>query len=533
MLQVAVLVLSTLAVCSWYVWNWDLFFNSDFAMIGLVGRQVAKTGEQFIYVPKVNYQGLLIEGNLSALLFKLFGDSPQVLHLTAALVFCVSLRAYFCAIEVWFSKRIAFMSTLLMVFSSPAFFGSVLRTQPNYGETFALGCFLFWCFRKYQATDKPRFVFMACFASGFGFYLYSQIIFFVLAVLGCCFVDPKQLKRNFKTLICAGLLLIAPTLTFGVWKLPGATLCFVLIFAVTFRSLWEERAKMRSATWMWGTLFFLMGYSPSLYFRISGQGKVVSHLRFIQYSEEFWARVGLFLGGFDEFMVSIGRNSISLVLCWLVVAGFFWFLFFSKDRRTNWRNPFFLLGFLVVGGFWVSRDSIDFFTLRYVLAWQLVFNLVIALLFEWLWARKRVTALFLFSLVISARVSALVFYEANHIGSDWKVSFRPWRELEPVSQYFKSHNLRWAYGDYWAAYLINFCTKGELNVEPLYSNYLPFYEVEIGKQKKLGLILPLGQPVQGIELSESYKKATIRGITYELKENRVFGSWEVWVLEVA
>lgn len=59
-MRTSILALCAIMSCSWYVWNWDLAFNSDFAMIGLVGRHILQTGEQFIYVPKVNYQGLLI-----------------------------------------------------------------------------------------------------------------------------------------------------------------------------------------------------------------------------------------------------------------------------------------------------------------------------------------------------------------------------------------------------------------------------------------------------------------------------------------
>ena len=42
-----------------YVYFWRFGFNSDFAMIGLLAKRILTTGEQFIFVPKVGYQGLI------------------------------------------------------------------------------------------------------------------------------------------------------------------------------------------------------------------------------------------------------------------------------------------------------------------------------------------------------------------------------------------------------------------------------------------------------------------------------------------
>ena len=536
MMRTSILALCAIMSCSWYVWNWDLAFNSDFAMIGLVGRHILQTGEQFIYVPKVNYQGLLVEGNLSALLFLFLGESPRVLHLCAAIIFCLFLISYHFAVKAWFSQRIAFLSTLLMCFSSPLFFGSVLRTQPYYGETFALGCFLFWSLKKYLETRKYLFFYLASFATGFGLYLYSQIIFFIGAIFLSVVGSGPSLHKIWKWLLFPALFLLYPFDQIHSWKIPGATICFSLVGLVGGFSAWNERNKLkklfsnRLGTMCLGLAFFLLGYSPNLYFRAVSKEQVVSHIRLIQSSEDFWERVVLFFKGFDEFMISGGPRILSLLLCWgLVIV----FVFFSQDNRKNSKaasNPFWILGFLVPLGFCLSRDSTDFFALRYSLSWQLVLSLTVAVLIERVLKIQKSLGLALAILFISFRISTHMFLGANFQKREWLAEIRPWTALKPVAEYLEQKGLSWGYGDYWAAYLMNFCTGGRQNIEPLYSNYLPFYEEEVKRKGRLALIMFTNRILPESEFSQDASRVKIRGIVYQVEEEKAFEKWKVWII---
>jgi hypothetical protein len=112
-------LLASLGISAWYLYHWQVFFNSDFAMIGLIAERILKTGETYLYVPTVGYQGLLIEAYLSALLFKYFGMTPRVLHFTAVLNFLVFVFWFYQAARVWFGKKEAQLSVLFLCVSSP------------------------------------------------------------------------------------------------------------------------------------------------------------------------------------------------------------------------------------------------------------------------------------------------------------------------------------------------------------------------------------------------------------------------------
>ena len=45
------------------------------------------------------------------------------------------------------------------------------------------------------------------------------------------------------------------------------------------------------------------------------------------------------------------------------------------------------------------------------------------------------------------------------------------------------------YGDYWLSYPISFITKERIIIEPLYTNYNPYYLPIIKKENKVGLIV--------------------------------------------
>ena len=84
-----------LLVGSIYLYYWRFGLNADYAMIGLFAKRILATGEQFIFVPNAGYQGLLYEGNLVALMFRLFGISPRVLNFAPFLTYLIFLFVFY------------------------------------------------------------------------------------------------------------------------------------------------------------------------------------------------------------------------------------------------------------------------------------------------------------------------------------------------------------------------------------------------------------------------------------------------------
>ena len=61
---------SALALTGLFLKTWTFGFNSDYVVAGLLAKRTLETGQWFIFVPGIGYQGMLLEGGLIALSFK-------------------------------------------------------------------------------------------------------------------------------------------------------------------------------------------------------------------------------------------------------------------------------------------------------------------------------------------------------------------------------------------------------------------------------------------------------------------------------
>lgn len=545
MLGFLIIGLCALSVIGWYLYHWDLFFNSDFAMIGLIGKRILETGEQFIFVPKVGYQGLLIEGNLSALLFKLFGISPVVLHLTAALAFCVFLFVFYQGVKVWFSKHIALIASVVLCFSSPLFFGNVLRTQPNYPETYALGCSLFWLYKKYLDTRNQKYFYWACFIAGFGFYLYGQIIYFVASIVLSIFwslIEKREgnlhraLRRPAPLVLIGLALALLPTLKPAGFKIGGPTFGIVLFLFWFFKVLKRNSDSLKffwanhKTMFLKGLGIFLLGYSPTLYYRfVLGKG-VFPGFKIIKYSEEFWQNLKMLILYFDDFMMggipSVLSTGLSFAFL-LIFLRLFWRSLAQKERVLN---PFWILGGVVLALFLSSRSSGDYFTVRYVLCWQLILALIAASLVMGLFERRKILASVLLALFLSYKVWVQYRIQATFENNQLVGQLTTWREAQEIVPFLRENQLSWGYSDYWAAYLTNFVSQGEFTLEPLYSNYLPFYEEAIKAQDRIALVKSKVKMDAEPDMSARPELVEIKGNRYRIEKDQEFKHWWVWVL---
>ena len=182
-----------------YTYYSDIFYNSDYALIGLLAKRIAETGQQFIFVPKAGYQGLLLEGNAVALCFKIFGISLTTLNFAPLFFYFTFFIAFYHTTKLWHGKIIAVLSTLFMALSTPCFYSQVVRTQPNYGETYTMGMLLFYLYGKIiknpNQSHKLRML-IGGLIGGFGYYTYGQIVFFIGVIGVHLILQAIQLYKN-------------------------------------------------------------------------------------------------------------------------------------------------------------------------------------------------------------------------------------------------------------------------------------------------------------------------------------------------
>lgn len=519
---------AVLLVVGWYVFHWDVFFNSDFAMIGLIAKRVLETGEQFIFVPKVGYQGMLIEGNLGALLFKAFGINPFSLHAVAAVGFAALIISFYFAVKVWCSEKEARLASVLLCFSAPLFFGNVLRTQPNYPETFALGCFLFRLYKKMQERERLIDWILFGSVSGFGFYLYGQIIYFVAAIILCLVVQKRNYPGSLNKISWLWILaLIIPSPVIRGLKIPGPSIAIVAtgVWGLLFlRKNTEDliglfQKKKKPLLWMAGS--FLIGYSPTLYNRVVLGNRTVSGFAFIKFSEEFYRNAELFLKNLPIFTVAREPLIISVVLTVVFISLVVW--------RLKNNNPLLFLGPIVLVATLLSRSVYNSFSIRYTLAWQLTVALVLAQVFFSIERKQRWLARGLLAVLLLFRVwthmTALEQY-------DYYAEQLPrWKDMAPVVSYLQEEKVTKGFGDYWISYIATFVTNEDLVLEPLYSSYLPFYEEAVKKENKIALIKYGVETWYSPNFPKDQNSIEIRGNTYSIRSVRVFHPWYVWILD--
>lgn len=531
-------LLASLGISFWYLYHWQVFFNSDFAMIGLLGERILRTGETYLYVPTVGYQGLLIEAYLSAFLFKWFGMTPKALHLTAVIAFLILVFWFYQAARVWFGKKEAQLSVLFLCSSSPLFFGHVLRTQPNYPETFALGCFLFWAFKKWTDSRKDKFFYWVCFGSGFGFYLYGQILYFALALFVSYLSNKVKAKRKIPMVLVVGLLVsLLPTVTIRGVPIPGPSIGVGCFFLWVLSNAWKSRQDLalflanNKKRLFIGGAFFLIGYAPSLYHRFVLGQFAKSGIKLIKFSEEFWLNAKILFLHSSDFLVG-SEFKLASALVSAIGIGIVFFVFQQAlKRKEKWLNPFCLLGPIVFIGFLSSRSVCEPFSLRYILVFHLILSVSLAA-FSWFLLERRKAVGVCFVLVwLGLGVHSNLRAPSLYRRQDLYNQLTRWEDIKDLVDYLDSQKIHSGYSDYWPAYLINFVTQERTVLEPIYTNYLPFYEARIKKEPYIVLIKAKNRLSAGPDMSKDPKEIILNEIKYRIAAEKEFIDWKLWHLE--
>ena len=591
-----------------YVYYWRFGYNADYAMIGLLAKRILETGEQFIFVPGAGYQGLLYEGNLVALMFRFFGVSPTVLNFGPFLTYLIFLFVFNRAVKAWNGEFVANIATLFVILSPPPFSTVVLRTQPNYGETFLLGSALIWLYRgilgelcqrklnflsytgdvnsisKTEVDNaskvqdySPRIVMglygLFGLVAGFGMYTYGQIVYFIGAVLmHASFYltidyrawsrsgDPGVLNysRALKFLFTYGLIGLILFLT-GLdqihllgkkisW-LPYAIMEFGIVGLIATVWIAEIRrhwnfVKGYTLQFLTMTLMFLVGYSPKLYYNLvlnipskgGGLGRG-GDLAEIWMRAKFLVLGQMILLG-NPYSFTMTNVAVALVmiflLTYLVSLSRKGVQFFRTTEppainlaKLNSFSPFFFLIWMVVFSYISSTAVIDIHTARYTLVLFLSYGVAIGYVLE-AWLSNRITSVSLKSLPAVAFI-ALLALNIKSLSASIIHADKP-DILENIANYLTHKDVHYGYGFYWYTYPINLLTQENIILDPLGSNYTPYYREKVLAAKRIAYVDKQPYALESFNFHNGdfsvKKKITIFGNDYHILEKRVFKTEE-------
>lgn len=549
------LAILALLITILYVYNWKLHFHSDYALIGLIAKRILDTGEQFLFVPSVGYQGLIIEGNLIAFLFKLFGVSPYALHLAPAIIALLLYFVFYKCIQIWHDTNTARIALLLCLISAPIWYDKVHRTQPNYGEIFTLGFLLFIIYKK--IIDAPfNFFYWAItgFIIGFGLYIYGQINYFIISIL-LSTIWSSYVSLIYKKNKVSWRLLLNPTIFFKrttfsyINQLIFYSGVFLLILNIIYSfepgilsliSPWveinfEQILSLKNSIlliclphisnlllyylpqlnkkllilifqcFIGFGLMFALGYSPKIYYNYILELPSNSHTSMVVSFTELAHNTKIFVEGISIFFNTLVLPPSGYFIIFITIISVYIYIIHSHPTPIT----FLILTTPIL--FVLSKNITNLYSIRYALILLPCWGLTIA--YTFLYGRKTfkynktytwlLYAVFIF--ILSHRSWALLINIKN--------SPTKYGGAEVVD-ILEKENINRAYASYWHAYIINFCTNEKIIIEPLASNYLPFYAETVDSAKRIGYILhPAHYPIPS-----NLQKHTICGVMYETEK---------------
>ena len=547
-LLLGLICLSATTVAVLFVYFWQPYFNSDYAMIGLIAKRILTTGRFPIFIPNAGYQGLLLEGSAVALGFKLFGISARTLNLAPAVFFAPLLYSFYLFNRDWFPKRQALLTTLLIIIATPALYERILRTQPNYSECFTLGFFSLHLYALALRDQRKSLrihgiLFALGVLLGFGMYTYGQTVFFLLT-MGAHLSLPYFYGRFEKY---KGVARLTP------WGGPLAKLFSILLicfFGISIAALVfvPKESRLNPAAWLalatalfvighlvasWSRLVtkwknaalvapgFLVGFSPKIYDHLVEHGRSAAKFGVNGKLPHFLDRlkwvcqITSHYFGATETGYLIAVPSLTLIL--------FSVFFFSKSEIRR-PSPHLILPVFVLGLFCFSSEAIDLPSARYTILILFFFSTALSYTLCKIFSgdgpkiRLATSAFAAVFFLTSLHSFYRLFADAPALGQSWS-EVASWIEQRGVSR---------GYAGYWQAYAITYLTNEKIELEPVMTAYLPYYEKDVGMAKRIAYV---SDSERAIRPTAGGDTLTIRGENFKVEEKTVIHGMETYILE--
>lgn len=312
-------------------------FNSDEAIVGLMAKHILD-GENFLYFYGQSYMGSL-DAYLVALGFLIFGVEIWVIRLIQILLYGMVIIFFYLFVELSFrSKKIAFLSSLFLVFPAVNVVLYTTVSLGGYGEALLLGAFSFYIAAIFEKESKDRYKMHQVYLGLLGF----------IAGIGL-YVNPISLT------------MILPAVLFVLWKLIQQSASKKIIFG---NLLVTSIFFILGSAPFWYSLIFTNGFSVLT--EIGGSAVAIESNSYIQ--KIFTHIVSLFLFG-PTVILGLrppwGVNLIGIFFIPFVII--FWvlilYLIIKKDKKSVKEFSIFLplAGILifVTGGFVFTSFGID------------------------------------------------------------------------------------------------------------------------------------------------------------------------------
>jgi len=539
-------------IASWaIIWGaylifWDLGYNSDVAMIGLMAKRVAVGAEFPVFVWTVGYNGILSEAYLAAGLFNVFGVSPLVLSLAAIFYASLFLWVFYLAIRRFFDSSTALLAVLLIIISCPQFYGQFLRTVPNY-STIHLGGVLGFLLLSVIVSKltapgpsgylKPLFlVWVLGLIHGFLYYTLSLSLYFIVPVLGCIplLLLGAHVSKDNK--------LMMTLLPYQYWQHPVPRVFFASFYLISCLSFlvylpmflnWIDLPSSMNRNQPFENLFIwpaslvilnllgllksyirkpmmpvlIVGYAlglgvgflPALYFQYLGGVALRTATISGSFSDilfrlgVFWQSMGLFLNLtgnsiLDSLIIVITAGS---VVFFMAMVGRNLIKFITGGGEFNDKIVgqllFLILPFVVMAAFLSSNLVSGIGHRRWLITFVILYSLTIAYSFNWVWKYSRV---YWVRWVAVGLLGVCLLNNGRALKSYFQTQGSKARQLESIVAAFDEHQITRGYGYYWLAYTVDLLTNERLIIQPYDIPYNPNYAQYVVGQGRVGLINP-------------------------------------------
>jgi len=158
----------------------DRFFDSDEAVEGLMARHVLQ-GELPAFLWGQRYKGVP-EVYLTAAVFSTAGPSVVALKATTLACFALAACLQFLLIQAWFSSRVAWMSTALLIVGPPSLVLWTLSANAEVVLTLLAGAVMGLAFLRWERSGSNVALAVGAAAIGFGLWVHQYILYYVVSL---------------------------------------------------------------------------------------------------------------------------------------------------------------------------------------------------------------------------------------------------------------------------------------------------------------------------------------------------------------
>ena len=207
------------------------FFDSDEAIEGLMARHVLH-GELPIFYWGQGYKGVP-EVYLAAAVFAIAGSSVVALKSVTLFLFALWVGLNFILLDELFTRRTAFLGSLLLIAGPPALVFWSLSANAEFILTMLSGTLLLLLFQQWEKSHSAKIAILLSFTLGVAWWIHQLIIYYVLPVALILLLRSQWWKRNRSLKLVSDVLLAR-----WIPLLPRLFLCALNIAAVSYSGLY-------------------------------------------------------------------------------------------------------------------------------------------------------------------------------------------------------------------------------------------------------------------------------------------------------